>query len=534
MQASTYGNPNNVLREGASEEKGERAKLTNLMGAVSVAEVVKTTLGPKGMDKILQSVDRNGTVRVTNDGATILKSIYIDNPAAKLLIDTSKAQDEEAGDGTTSVAVLAGELLRRAERLLLENSIHPQTIIDGFRAASTVALDTLWDSSKDNKSDADAFQKDLLNLAKTTLSSKVVSFEKDHFADLCVKAVLRLKGGTNLEMINMLKRIGGTLRESYLEPGFLLDKRIGMGQPRELTNAKVMLANTAMDADKIKLFGAKVKVDSINTLAEIEAAEKAKMRSKVEAICAHNIDCFINRQLIYNYPEELFAQRGVMAIEHADFEGVERLARALGADVLSTFEVSPNIRYATVGRIDEIMIGEDNVIRFSGLEAGEACTIVLRGTSQHILDEAERSIHDALCVISQFVKNARTVLGAGCSEMRMANAVDLAARETPGKKALAMEAFASALRALPAIIADNAGLDSTELVTALRAAHTTEKHSPMGIDITNGKIADVEELAVTESHHVKRSVVNLATEAAEMILRVDTVLRAVPKQQRQG
>ena len=529
MQASSYGNPNDVLRQGAMEEKGERAKLSNLMGAVSVAEVVKTTLGPKGMDKILQSVDKNGTARVTNDGATILGAIYIDNPAAKLLIDISKAQDQEAGDGTTSVTVLAGELLRRAERLLLEHSIHPQTVIDGFREASTVALDTLWESSEDNTGDADAFHNDLMNLAKTTLSSKVVSFEKEHFADLCVKAALRLKGSTNLDMITMLKRLGGTLKESYLEPGFLLDKRIGMGQPRELTNAKVMLANTAMDADKIKLFGAKVKVDSVATMAEIESAEKAKMRDKVEAICAHNIDCFINRQLIYNYPEELFAQQGVMAIEHADFEGIERLARALGADVLSTFEQSPNIRYGIVERIDEVMIGEDNVIRFSGLQAGEACTIVLRGTSQHILDEAERSIHDALCVISQFVKNARTVLGAGCSEMRMATAVDEAARKTPGKKALAMEAFSSALRALPATIADNAGLDSTDLVTALRAEHSTTKLSTMGIDINNGIIADAKELGVTESHHVKRSVVNLATEAAEMILRIDSVLRAVPQ-----
>ncbi|KNH07482.1 chaperonin containing t-complex protein [Perkinsela sp. CCAP 1560/4] len=531
MQSANYGAPNDILRQGASEEKGERAKLANLMGAVSVAEVVKSTLGPKGMDKILQSIDRNGSVRVTNDGATILNAIHIDNPAAKLLIDISKAQDEEAGDGTTSVTVLAGELLRRAERLLLEHSIHPQTIIDGFRAANELATQTLAESSQDNSHDQAAYEQDLMNLARTTLSSKVVSLEKDHFAKLCVDAVLRLKGSMNLDMITILKRIGGTMRESYLEPGFLLDKRIGMGQPRELLNAKVMLANTSMDADKIKLFGAKVKVDSVAKLAEIEVAEKSRMHAKVDKICAHGIDCFINRQLIYNYPEELFAQKGVMAIEHADFEGVERLARALGADVLSTFDDSQEVRYGTVGRIDEVMIGEDTVIRFSGLQAGEACTIVLRGTSQHIVDEAERSIHDALCVISQFVNNSRTVLGAGCSEMRMATVVEEAARLTVGKKALAMEAFASALRSIPAILAENAGLDSTQLVSGLRAAHTREKNCPMGIDIMNGELADVRSLGVMESHHVKRSVVNLATEAAEMILRVDTILRAVPRKQ---
>jgi T-complex protein 1 subunit beta len=524
-----YGASNDVLRQGATEEKGERAKLSNIMGAIAVADLVKTTLGPKGMDKILQGTDRQATVRVTNDGATILKAVFLDNPAAKLLIDMSKAQDDEVGDGTTSVTVLAGELLRRAERLLLEQSIHPQTIIDGYRLASTTAAEALLASSKDNSKDEKKFYEDLMNIARTTLSSKVVSLQKEHFSKLCVDAVLRLRGSTNLEMINIMKKIGGTISDSYLEPGFLLDKRIGMGQPRVIKNAKILVANTPMDTDKIKVFGAKVKVDSVSALADVELAEKQKMREKVGKITAHNINCFINRQLIYNYPEELFAQAGVMAIEHADFEGVERLAKALGADVLSTFDKTENVRYGYAETIDEVMVGEDVVIRFSGLKAGEACTIVLRGTSQHILDEAERSIHDALCVLSQTVKSVRTVLGAGCSEMLMSKAVDEAARRTSGKKALAMEAFSEALRMLPTIIADNAGLDSSDLVTKLRAAHSEGK-STSGLDVRTGSIADVAALGITESFQVKNSVLRLASESAEVILRVDAVLRAVPRQ----
>lgn len=531
MQASQYGNPGDVLRAGASEEKGERAKLINIMGAISVADLVKTTLGPKGMDKILQGTDRNQSVRVTNDGATILKSIFMDNPAGKILIDVAKTQDDEVGDGTTSVTVLAGELLRSAEKLL-DQSIHPQTIIDGYSKATDIALEALKASCIDNGKDEKLMREDLVAIAKTTLSSKILTVEKEHFANLCVDAVLRLKGSGQLEMINIMKKTGGVLRQSYLEPGFLLDKKIGVGQPHVMTDVKILVANTAMDTDKIKIFGAKVKVDSITELAGVELAEKKKMKAKCEKILKHDVGCFINRQLIYNYPEEIFAQNGVMAIEHADFEGIERLAKALGADVLSTFDETDRVRYGHADKIEETMIGESTVIRFSGLPAGEACTIVLRGASGHILDEAERSLHDALCVVAATVGDARTVLGAGCAEMKMAKAVEELAKRTPGKQALAMQGFADALRKIPTIIADNAGLDSNDLVTRITAEHY-KGNTTAGLDIENGEVGDVAAMKITESYKVKASVVNYASEAAEMILRVDDVLRAVPRQRTQ-
>lgn len=520
-----------MLKEGASEEKGERARLMNIMGAISVADIVKTTLGPKGMDKILQGMDRGATVRVTNDGATILKSLYMDNPAAKILIDMSKTQDEEVGDGTTSVTVLCGELLRAAEKLL-DQSIHPQTIVEGYRDAVKIANQCLVDLTEDNSKNEELFYDDLIRIAKTTLSSKILTIEREHFAKLCVDAVLRLKGSGNLEMINIMKKLGGTMKASFLEPGYLLDKRIGIGQPHSLTNAKILVANTPMDSDKIKIFGAKVRVESVSQLAEVEASEKQKMKDKCMKIINHGVNCFINRQLIYNYPEEIFAQHNVMAIEHADFEGTERLAKALGADVLSTFDETSRVNYGFAERIDEIMIGESTVIRFSGLPRGEACTIVLRGTSQHILDEAERSVHDALCVIQQTIRETRTVLGAGASEMAMAKAVEEAAKVTPGKKQLAMMAFASALKMIPAIIADNAGLDSSDLVTRIQAEHY-KGNTTIGLDVNSGDIGDVKKLGITESFKVKSSVLNYAAEAAEMILRVDDVLRAVPRQRTQ-
>eukprot|EP00823_Brevimastigomonas_motovehiculus_P001758 TRINITY_DN1239_c0_g1_i1.p1 TRINITY_DN1239_c0_g1~~TRINITY_DN1239_c0_g1_i1.p1 ORF type:complete len:540 (-),score=125.18 TRINITY_DN1239_c0_g1_i1:133-1752(-) len=521
-----------ILREeeGAGEERGDMARLDALMGGIAVADLVKSTLGPKGMDKILTPMGDQKSLKhvtFTNDGATILKSIPVENPAAKILIDVSKTQDDEVGDGTTTVAVLAGEILREADRLLSQK-IHPQTVISGFRKACVVARDALIASAKDNSADPKAFKEDLLNIARTTLSSKILASHKDHFAKLAVDAVLRLKGSTDLQSIHVLKKLGGSMADSYLEEGFLLDKKIGVGQPKKLTKAKILVANTPMDTDKIKIYGASVKVDSVSKMADIEEAEKKKMAEKVQKILKHGCNCFISRQLIYNYPEQLFADAGIMAIEHADFEGVEALALVLGADIVSTFEHPDRVKLGTCVSIEEVMIGEDKVIRFSGVAKGEACTIVLRGASSQILDEAERSLHDVLCVVSQTVKNTRIVYGGGCSEMLMANAVDQLVLKTMGKESLAVEAFARALRQLPAILAENAGFDATELVSQLRSLHAEGK-STAGLDMDNGTTADMTKLKITEPLKAKMMALISAHEAAEMILRVDEIIRCAPR-----
>ncbi|XP_016390658.1 T-complex protein 1 subunit beta [Sinocyclocheilus rhinocerous] len=321
--------PVSIFSHGADEEKAETARLSSFIGAIAIGDLVKSTLGPKGMDKILLGGGRDSSVTVTNDGATILKAIGVDNPAAKVLVDMSKVQDDEVGDGTTSVTVLAAELLR-------VRALPPHSV-------------------------------------------------SCHFSKLAVEAVLRLKGSGNLEAVHVIKKLGGSLTDSYLDEGFLLDKRIG----------RVL---------------------------------------------------FFLRQLIYNYPEQLFAAAGVMAIEHADFVGVERLALVTGGEISSTFDHPELVKLGRCKLIEEVMIGEDTLIHFSGVDMGEACTIVLRGATQQILDEAERSLHDALCVLAQTVKETRTVFGGGCSEMLMAKAVSDLANHTPGKEAVAMESFAKALR----------------------------------------------------------------------------------------
>ena len=314
---------------------------------------------------MLQRIDPGNSpgaaLTVTNDGATIVRSIHIDNAAAKVLVDIAKVQDEQVGDGTTSVAVLGGELLRQAEALEQEYRLHPQTMAAGWRLARAHAREALEAHATDMATRGDVnneevVRQNLTRIAETTLSSKLVTYEKKHFAKLAVDAVMRLNSSTtdsrNLNHIHILKKPGGSLRDSYLEEGFLLDQKSpGVGQPRRVENAKILLANTSMDTDKIKMYGSRVRVDGLQKVAEIEQAEKEKMKQKVDKILQHKANVFINRQLIYNYPESIFAEHGIMAIEHADFDGIERLAAVTGGEVASTFD-HPEL--VTLGECDVI------------------------------------------------------------------------------------------------------------------------------------------------------------------------------------
>lgn len=570
-----------VLKEGqgAHIEKGEHARLSSYIGAIAVADLIKTTLGPKGMDKMLVSGSPDsyeGDVIITNDGATILKKIPVDNPAAKILVNISMTQDDEVGDGTTSVVVLAGELLREAEKLSTQK-LHPQTIIRGWREALKISLKALEKACIDNRKDAHKFREDLINIAKTTLSSKIVTAELEFFSDLVVKAVLRLKGTVDLDMIQIVKKAGGSMRDSFLDDGFILDKKFGWTQPRTYERPRIMILNTGLDMDKIKIWGAKVKVHTIDEVAAIEVAEKQKMKMKVDKILKWKPNIIINRQLIYDYPEELFGDAGVGSIEHADFEGVERLARVFGAEIMSTFDNPPkeedleeskeektnstnNANKQTdeddmtwvvdkkfdepadlrnkktplgrCERVEPIMIGEDTLIKFKGVPKGEACTIVLRGASQHLLDEMERSLHDAICVLINAVRESQIVYGGGAAEMLMAHHIEVQAREIAGKEQMAMFSFANALRSIPTILASNAGFDSASIVSELSALHAKGNFT-MGVDMNNGTTGDMSALGVIETFKSKSQSLISAHEAAEMILRVDDIVKCVPRKREQ-
>lgn len=522
-----------IYKQGAGEDKGDTARLQAFIGAIAIGDLVKSTLGPKGMDKILQPLPGGGEGRsnmttVTNDGATILERVWVDNPSAKILVDISKAQDQECGDGTTSVVVLAAELLRNAEQLV-QQRMHPQVIIKGYRLALDAARKNL-EAIAEQAKDETVLREHLIKIAKTTLSSKLLKHEKEHFATLAVNAVMRLKGKPNLDYIQVIKKAGGSVKESYLEPGFILEKKIGTGMPKSLENCKILIANTPMDTDKIKVHGARVHVDSLEAVAEIEKAERDKMKSKVEKICTTGCNVFINRQLIYNYPDELFKANKVMAIEHSDFDGTERLAAVLGGDITSTFDAPEKIRLGHCDKIEEVMIGEDKVIRFSGCAENQACTIVLRGASEHVLDEAERSLHDALAVLFQTVnEDTRIVYGGGCSEISMSNAVMETAQRVGGKQSIAVEAFAKALQQIPMIIAENAGYDAQEILGELKKAHA-EGNTTAGINADKACVDDMKALGICESYRSKMTSLCAASEAAEQVIRVDDIIRNAPRQ----
>jgi T-complex protein 1 subunit beta len=519
-----------LLDSSADEERGEIARMSAFVGAMAIADLVKTTLGPKGMDKILQSLSHADTINVTNDGATILKSIVIDNPAAHLIVDLSQGQDVAVGDGTTSVAVLAGQLLHEAETLVGQG-IHPQTIVAGWRQAALIAVEALENSAKDNSGDPVEFRKDLVRVASTTLNSKVLAMERDKFAEITVKAIERLKDPSRIDAISILKISGGALKDSEIVDGLILQCEFGVGQPHSVTNAKILIANTPMDTDKIKISGAKIETDSPEQLAKIEATERAKMLAKCEKIAQHKPTVFVNRQLIYNLPEEYFTAHGINSVEHADFAGVERLALVTGGQIVSTFDTPEQVVLGECDLIETIMIGETKLLKFSGCKSPGSATVVLRGATDQILDEAERALHDGLSVISSMMGEKRTVLGAGCSEILMAEAIEEKARQTSGKVALAMDAFARALRQIPMILAANAGLDAPEIVANIRAAHASGKKT-YGLDLANRGIGDIEEIGVTESLMVKRAIVISASEAAEQILRVDEIVKCPPIRQK--
>jgi T-complex protein 1 subunit beta len=504
--------------------------MVSFSGALATVDLIKSTLGPKSMDKILESKEPGADISITNDGSTILKSIHLDNPAAKILVDISKIQDDEVGDGTTSVVILGGELLKEAEKLI-DHKVHPMTIIAGFQEASNIARNRLESISFTHCGDPKAFRKALINIARTALCSKIIASEKDHFSNLAVDAVLRLRGSDDLDMVNIISKEGGTLKDSFLDEGFIIDKNLGFHQTRRLENASILVANTPMDTDRIKIYGTKVKTDSLGGISDIETAEKLKMKAKCEKIISHGINCFINRQLIYDYPEFILSQNGVLTIEHVDFDGVERLAKVLGCDIVSTFDNSGKVKYGYCRKIEEVIIGGDRCIHFSGVTVGEACTIVLRGASSHILAEAVRSLHDTLCVLISAIKDPRIVYGGGFSELQMAIAVDNAAIGIPGKKALAMQSFARALCKIPYLLCENAGIDSTEIISTIRLAHMTSglKYQS-GIDVIRGKVGNMEQLGVFEAFKVKLQILLSATEATECILRVDEVICNTPRE----
>ena len=481
-----------------------------------VVDFIKTSLGPRGMDKLM--VSESGGVKITNDGATILKNIKKDGIVVNILNEVCSVIDQEIGDGTTTLCCLVGELMIEAEKLMNMN-VHPQIIVQGFRIAAREAIATINSNSFDNSKNLELFCADLLDMARTTLNSKVVATQKELFARIALRAVLKLKGSTDLNRLNIIKKCGGSLKDSFLDEGFILNKKIEFNQPKKIKNAKILIVNTALDSDRIKINGVKIKVKSISNLARIEIGEQKKLLDKCRKILNHGINVIVNRQLIYNRQERFFSDHGILSIEQADFDGIEKLALCTGAEITSTFDEPSKIKLGLCKIVEEVVIGDEKYIRFGGCANQGSCSIVIRGSNEQIIDEAERSLHDALSILIQSIKNPKYIWGGGYSEMKIGNSIEYLSKKFQCKKSLSIASFAIAIQRIPEIIMENAGLEPIFLINKFKK--NLKKGEECCFNAENEDISCAKISGLIENSKLKTQIILAAVEAVEMIIRID-------------
>jgi thermosome len=515
-----------VLKEGTGRTTGREAQRNNIMAAKIIAETVKTTLGPKGMDKML--VSSFGDVTITNDGATILKELDVQHPAAKMLVEVAKAQDNEVGDGTTTAAVLAGELLAKAENLLDQN-IHPTIIIEGFKKASEKAREVLESMAIPISLNDD---KRLLDVAVTSTGSKGISAAKEHFAKLAVEAVKQVaeeKDGkikADIDLIKVLKKHGKSLEETELVKGMVIDKEVAHPQmPKLVNNAKIALLNAKLEIEKTE-FDAKINIESPEQMKLFLDEEERMLREMVEKIAEVGANVVLCEKGIDDVALHFLAKKGILAVKNVSSSDMEKLARATGGKIVASVkDLTPDV-LGEAKTVEEVKIGDDKLVYVRECKNPKAVTIVVRGGTEHVVDEAERSLHDALCVVRNAIEDGKIVPGGGAPEAEVARQLRDYAVKVGGREQLAIEAFAEAVESIPLTLAENAGLDPVDIMVALRAKHESASTPSYGVDVFSGKIRDMLELNIVEPLRVKLQVIKSASEAANMILKIDDVIAA--------
>jgi thermosome len=515
-----------VLKEGTGRTTGREAQRNNITAAKIIAELVKTTLGPKGMDKML--VSSFGDVTITNDGATILKEIDVQHPAAKMLVEVAKAQDNEVGDGTTTAAVLAGELLSKAEELLDQN-IHPTIIIEGFKKASEKAREVLEKMAIPVSIND---EKRLMDVAITSMGSKGIAAAKEHFAKLAVEAVKQVaeeKDGklkADIELIKILKKHGKSLEETELVKGMVIDKEVAHSQmPKIVHNAKIALLNAKLEIEKTE-FDAKINIESPEQMRLFLDEEERMLREMVDKIAEAGANVVFCEKGMDDVALHFLAKKGILAVKNVSSSDMEKLARATGGKIVASVKDLTQDVLGEAKLVEEVKIGEDKLVYVRECKNPKAVTIVVRGGTEHVVDEAERSLHDALCVVRNAIEDGKIVPGGGAPEAEVAKQLRDYAVKVGGREQLAIEAFADAVESIPLTLAENAGLDPVDIMVALRAKHESAATPSYGVDVFTGKIRDMLELNVVEPLRVKFQVVKSATEAANMILKIDDVIAA--------
>jgi thermosome len=523
------GQPIYILKEGTERTRGRTAQSNNIYAARLIAETVKSTLGPRGMDKML--VDSMGDVVITNDGATILKEIDVAHPAAKMVIEVAKTQDAECGDGTTTSVILTGELLKVAGDLL-EKGIHPTTITAGYQLAAKEALRVLEGMAMNVK------KTDLATLKQisiTSLNSKNISYNSDLISDIVVKACTSVaettgegkhaKTEVDLDNILIQKAKGGSLEGTELIQGIILDKeRVHSGMPLSVKNAKIALANAALEIKKTEV-DAKIEITAPNQLEAFLAQEEKTLRDMVEKVKKSGATVLVCQKGIDDLAQHFLSKAGIYAVRRAKKSDMEKLAKATGAQIVNTLDDLNAKALGSAGLVEERKIGEDKFTFVTECPSAKAVSILLRGGTEHVVDEAERAMHDALSVVAVSLEDGKMTPGGGAAATEIAMQLRDHAGTVGGREQLAIEAFADAVEVVPRTLAENAGLDELDILLNLRRAHKKGQKNA-GINVFTGKIEDMVENHVIEPLRVGTQEIKAATEAAVMILRIDDVIAA--------
>jgi thermosome len=521
----TGGVPVLILREGSNRSRGREAQHANITAAKIVAESVRSALGPKGMDKML--VDSFGDVTITSDGRTILDEMDIQHPAAKMLVEVAKTQDNEAGDGTTSAVIIAGELLNKAEELIDKN-IHPTIIIDGYKKAAEKALETLEKIAIP----VDLRTPEYLKKAATTsMASKLVAEYKDYLADIAVKAMLEVaeKAGNTYKVdvddVKVEKKTGESLSDTSLINGIVLDKEVThSGMPKRIEKAKIALLDASLEIEKTE-FDAKINIESPNQIEVFLKQEEYMLKDMAEKIIAAGANVVICQKGIDDMAQHFLARKGILAVRRAKKSDMEKLAKATGGKIVTKLDdiTSADLGYAAL--VEERKIGKDKMTFIEGCKHPRAVTILIRGGTDRMIAEAERSLHDALCVVKDIIEEPKVVAGGSAPELEMSRALKAYAGTLPGREHLAVKIFAEALEAIAVTLTENAGLDPIDILSELRSRHE-KGETWAGIEVREGKIQDMSKMGVFEPLIVKKQIIKSATEAASMILKIDDVIAA--------
>ncbi|PKL69880.1 MAG: thermosome subunit [Methanomicrobiales archaeon HGW-Methanomicrobiales-1] len=520
MSQQLGGQPIIILREGATRNRGQEAQNNNFAAARAVASAVRSTLGPKGMDKML--IDSMGDITITNDGVTILKEMDIEHPAAKMMVEIAKTQDAEVGDGTTTAVVIAGELLKNAEGLLAQ-SVHPTVIAEGYRMAATKAL-VLLDGFAITVKPTDTAM--LKKIAETALTGKNAEASKDRLCDILVKAVTFVTdpdGTVDIAHINVEKKVGGAVDDSVLIEGMVIDKeRAHPGMPRSVKDAKILLLNAALEFKKTEV-DATINLSTPEQLQAFLDEEERMVHAMVDKVIKSKATVLFCQKGIDDIAQHYLAKAGILAVRRVKKSDIENLARATGANLISSIDAVTAKDLGTAGLVEEKTVSGDQMIYVSKCKNPKAVSIIVRGGTVHVVDELERAIHDALMVVGVVVEGRKIVAGGGAPETELSLRLREYAASVGGRGQLAIEAFASALEIIPRTLAENAGLDAIDMLVAIRAAHGAGKKN-FGLDVEAGKPADMLKAGVVEPLRVKTQAISSATEAAVMILRIDDII----------